>query len=224
MTSVPLRIAHRGMPRLARENTLTAFSLALEAGADAIELDVHCSADGIPVVHHDAVLSDGTPIASLSAEQIATRTADPANGVPTLAETCRLVGHRAVLFVEIKARGIEAEVLGVLDDFEGDAAVHSFDHDLVARVHAIDPTRRVGVLLDEGTTWSPADVITLMRRTEALDVWPHHSLVTEELVQAVHSANGRVLAWTVNDRALADRLVRDGVDGLCGDDVRVLPH
>lgn len=212
------------MPRLARENTLRSFTLALDAGADAIELDVHCSADGVPVVHHDAAFPDGTPVASLTADQLARRDATAETGVPTLAATCSLVGHRATLLVEIKAPAIEAQVLAVLNDHEGDAAVHSFDHDLIARVHALDPTMRVGVLLDEGTIWSAAAVHALMQRTEALDVWPHHSLVTAELVQAVHYANGRVLAWTVNELDLAERLARAGVDGLCSDDVRLLPR
>src|SRR5690349_17048621 len=59
----PLHIAHRGMPRLARENTLPSFALALEAGADGLELDVHATRDGVVVVHHDAVLSGGLAIA-----------------------------------------------------------------------------------------------------------------------------------------------------------------
>ena len=44
------------MPRLARENTLASFALALEAGADGIELDVHVSKDGVVVVNHDPTL------------------------------------------------------------------------------------------------------------------------------------------------------------------------
>src|SRR5437763_15808492 len=55
----PLRIAHRGMPRRERENTLPSFAAALAAGAQGIELDVHATADGVVVVHHDAVTREG---------------------------------------------------------------------------------------------------------------------------------------------------------------------
>ena len=55
MPDRPLRIAHRGMPRRLRENTLPSFAAALAAGADGIELDVHATSDGVVVVHHDAV-------------------------------------------------------------------------------------------------------------------------------------------------------------------------
>jgi glycerophosphoryl diester phosphodiesterase len=49
-------IAHRGASGRAPENTMRAFELALDEGADALELDVHVSADGVPVVIHDANL------------------------------------------------------------------------------------------------------------------------------------------------------------------------
>src|SRR5687767_7507148 len=49
----PEVIAHRGLPRMARENTLSSFALAIDAGADAIELDVHATREGVVVVHHD---------------------------------------------------------------------------------------------------------------------------------------------------------------------------
>ena len=51
------------MPRRERENTLPSFAAALAAGADGIELDVHCTADGVVVVHHDAFVDGGTEIA-----------------------------------------------------------------------------------------------------------------------------------------------------------------
>ncbi|CAG1769689.1 partial putative glycerophosphodiester phosphodiesterase 1, partial [uncultured bacterium] len=66
VTAVEL-IAHRGANREAPENTLAAFSAALEIGVEGIELDVHATADGIPVIHHDPVIGEGrTPIADLS--------------------------------------------------------------------------------------------------------------------------------------------------------------
>lgn len=73
-------IAHRGTPRERPENTIPSFLRALEHGADAIELDVHGTCDGVVVVHHDPVPRAassrpelaGRPIARLSAEELAT--------------------------------------------------------------------------------------------------------------------------------------------------------
>ncbi len=72
-------IAHRGASAAAAENTIEAFALAAELGADGVELDARRTADGQVVVHHDAHLPDGRVIVDLSAADL------PAH-VPTLAE------------------------------------------------------------------------------------------------------------------------------------------
>jgi glycerophosphoryl diester phosphodiesterase len=72
--SQPLVFAHRGGCALGPENTLAAFDRGIAAGADGLELDVRLSADGIAVVHHDAMLDRTTnmsgPIASVTVEQL----------------------------------------------------------------------------------------------------------------------------------------------------------
>jgi glycerophosphoryl diester phosphodiesterase len=70
----PLVFAHRGGCALGPENTLAAFDAGLAAGADGLELDVHLSADNIPVVHHDATLDRTTdctgPVAARTAAEL----------------------------------------------------------------------------------------------------------------------------------------------------------
>lgn len=212
----PLRIAHRGLSRLARENTLPAFALALEAGADGIELDVHATREGKVVVHHDPVLREGMVIAdeTLAAIRLATDAA-----VPTLEEVCELVAGRAELFVEIKGAGIEQQVLEVMRQYDGRFAIHSFDHALIGRLHRMDERVRLGVLFEDVTP----DVAALMNATGARDVWPHAPLITGALVETVHGAGGRVIAWTINAASETERLTALGVDGLCGDDIRLFP-
>ena len=213
----PSKVAHRGMPRLALENTLPSFALALDAGADGLELDVHATSDGVVVVHHDPTLRDGTVIADTIAADLLHRELAPGVTVPTLAELCLMVGGKAELFVEVKGEDIEAEVLAVLDGYEGAFAIHSFDHALVGRVHGLAPSVRLGVLF-EGEI---PDIPDLLGRTGARDVWPHWSLVTPELMAIAHGADARVIPWTVNGLAEAQHLAALGVDALCGDDVRV---
>jgi glycerophosphoryl diester phosphodiesterase len=206
------------MPRAARENTLPSFQLALDAGADGIELDVHCTADGVVVVHHDPTLRAGLAIASLTLAELRQHEAAPGIPIPTLAELCELVQGRAILFVEIKGARIEREVLAALEGYDGAAAIHSFDHALIARVARLEPTRRLGILYEE----SPVDLARAMATAGALDVWPHWPLASPTLIDVVHEAGGRVISWTVNDPSIAQRLAALGVDGLCGDDVRLL--
>lgn len=206
------------MPRLARENTLPSFELAIDAGADGLELDVHATADGVVVVHHDAELRSGESIAQLTLAQLAHFDAAPGVPIPTLTALCELVAGRATLFVEVKGAGIEGAVLDVLSGYEGSTAVHSFDHALIQRMASANPSMRLGILFEE----APREVARAMAATGALDVWPHWSLVTERLVSEVHDAGGRVIPWTVNDQARAEALTALGADALCGDDVRLL--
>jgi glycerophosphoryl diester phosphodiesterase len=206
------------MPRLERENTLASFRLALESGAQGIELDVHATEDGVVVVHHDAELASGKAIHLLTHRELLERAAGKVE-IPTLAEVCALVRGRAELFVEIKGGGIERQVELALEGYDGPVAIHSFDIALIERLAHSGTTFRLGVLPPEDGSLTVGDV---MRRTGALDVWPHFPLVDAALVAEVHAAGGRVIPWTVNDREEARRLAALGVDGICTDDVTML--
>lgn len=214
---MPLRIAHRGMPRRIRENTLPGFALAIESGADGLELDVHATRDGVVVVHHDPTLADGSAITALRHAELREREAAPGIPIPTLAEVCALAGTETMLFVEIKGAGIERAVTEVLAAHECDAAIHSFDHELIARLHRGGCRWPLGVLFEHPVR----DLGALMDHTGATDVWPHFPLVTPSLLRTVHARGGRVITWTVNDLGIARALADGGVDGLCGDDVTI---
>jgi glycerophosphoryl diester phosphodiesterase len=210
----PLRIAHRGMPRQARENTLASFALALAAGADGIELDVHATSDDVVVVHHDAELAGGAAIGRSSYAEIAEHTSN-GERIPTLRAVCALVKGRAELFVEIKGNGIENLVVRALEGYLGAVAIHSFDHALIRRLADGATPFRLGILLEEPVS----DARATMESVGALDLWPHHPLVTSTLVSDVHRLGGRVIPWTVNDARDVSRVTALGVDGICTDDV-----
>jgi glycerophosphoryl diester phosphodiesterase len=219
------RIGHRGAPRESPENTIPSFQRALELGADAIELDVHATADGVVVVHHDPKLgaiagpaARGRPIAGMSWAELSTIELAAGIGVPTLGQVLELAAGRAMVYVEIKGVGIERLVLETVRAARGACAVHSFDHAQIARARAIDPGIRRGILFDR----YPLDLEASMRDAGALDVWPKRTLIDRALVETAHASSGRVIAWTVNSAAHATRLLALGVDGICTDDLRVL--
>jgi glycerophosphoryl diester phosphodiesterase len=213
----PLRVAHRGMPHRTRENTLESFRAALDAGAQGIELDVHCTVDDIVIVHHDPTLRGGAALRSLSLDALRS---SGDHEIPTLTEVLALVGDRAEVFVEIKGRDIETQVLEVLADFGGTAAIHSFDHPVIRRIAEASTRWRLGLLSDEPV----ADVPALLEAHGARDYWPHDPLVTAALIDDVHAVHGRVIPWTVNDPARMQALAGMGVDAICTDDVSVLAH
>jgi len=213
------RIGHRGAPREFPENTLPSFERAIALGADAIELDVHVTADGVPIVHHDPATRAKRPLAEMSWEEAARAELAPGVYIPSLQQVLESVGQRALVYVELKGRGAEQASIDVIRRSGARCAVHSFDHDAIARASRLAPQLRYGILFDK----YPANVVQSMRDTLALDVWPQWELIDERLVRAVHYAGGRVIAWTVNSQSAATKLIGLGVDGLCGDDVRILP-
>ncbi len=218
-------IGHRGAPREFPENSLPAFERAIERGADAVELDVHSTADGIVVVHHDPTLAStvdavlrGMPIDGVSWSELQTVEVAPGVTIPTLAQVLDVVGSRAKTYVEIKGARIESLVIDSIRGHSAHCAIHSFDYEQIARAARLAPELRRGILLDDFKESIPA----LMKETQALDVWPAWRLIDDGLLETVHTAGGRVIAWTVNTAAVARKLGAAGVDGICTDDIRFL--
>lgn len=216
------RIGHRGAPREYPENTLPSFARAIELGADAVELDVHLTVDGVTVVHHDFHLGgdgalDRRPFSALTWAEVSRHAIAPGVCVPSLAQVLELVGTRATAYVELKGKDVEEAALATIRQSRSRCAVHGFDHLMIARAARIAPEIRRGILFDA----YPVDVARSMRDAAALDVWPQWELIDQPLVDRVHEAGGRVIAWTVNSTGAAEQLAALGVDGLCGDDVRV---
>ena len=75
------------------------------------------------------------------------------------------------------------------------------------------PDLPVGVL----QTSYPVDPIRPLRDADARDLWQHWELIDEALIDLVHAEGGKVIAWTVNDPRVAERLIHWGVDGICTD-------
>jgi glycerophosphoryl diester phosphodiesterase len=224
----PALIAHRGAPREHPENTLPSFGRAIELGADGIELDVHATRDGVVVVHHDTVPRAATPdrhlagrpIAELTFDELQTFSVAPGLPIPTLADVLALIGEAAFVYVELKGTGIEAPVIDVIVKSASRCAVHSFDHAAVARARTLAPALRRGLLFSR----RPADPAMAMRAAGALDAWPEWPLVDQSFVDSVRHIGGSVIAWTVNDAAAARHLASLGVDGICTDDLRLIPR
>jgi glycerophosphoryl diester phosphodiesterase len=211
----PSVIAHRGASGYEYENSRAAFRRAIMLDADGVELDIHATRDGGIVVHHDAEIPGLGSIAQLSlaeARQVRIRNGEQ---LPLLTEILELVGNRDV-WVEVKGLppSFDQQLLETLD--RGPAperyAVHSFDHRIVHRLGEARPELRRGILLSAYLR----DTVSVMRSAGATALWQEWQQVDQDLVNQVHDAGGTVIAWTVNELGDLDRMVRLGVDGLCG--------
>lgn len=219
-------IAHRGASRDHLENTLPAFQRALDLGADGVELDVHCTADGTVLVHHDAVLRGepadealaGRAIATLTTAEAASFRLPDGGAVPTLEDVSQLLRARATLYCELKGAGTAEPALKVLRRYGGPCAVHSFDHRMIAEAADFAPEIPRGVL----EVSRHVDPTHALASADARDLWQLAEHVDEPLVRAVHAAGGRVIAWTANSPDAVERLASCGVDALCTDDVALV--
>lgn len=212
----------------APENTFASFELALELGADAIELDVHLSRDGEVVVLHDERLERTTNGRGLLGEQTLAELRqleagswfEPRFGgqrIPILDEVLEWAGERAVLAIEIKNgpifyEGIEAKIVELLQRraMRERAVVISFDHQALRRVQELDPGVPTGALY----FGRPVDQPALAWSSGARLLAPHHSFVQPEYVKAAHAAGLRVMAWATSDPTELRRLIDAGVDAV----------
>ncbi len=105
-------IAHRGASKLERENTLKAFSKAIELGADGIELDVRKTVDNHLAVFHDSEIA-GKKICKLTLQEINQEAVKQNYQVPELEESLRLIAGKVKVQIEIKEEGFEREVAEV---------------------------------------------------------------------------------------------------------------
>lgn len=212
--SHPLVIAHRGASGRFLENSRAAFQASIDMGVDGIELDVHATADGTVVVHHDADVA-GRPIASLTDSDIPSITLDNGEPLPRLCEVLALVGTTRV-FVEVKelAPQWDRQLIDVLD--RGPApdgyAVHSFDHRVLARLGQLRPDLPRGILLCS----RPVDPTPLLAQTGATTVWQERQWVDAALVDQIHDKGATVIVWTVDDDEEIERMKQLEVDGVCG--------
>lgn len=229
-----LVFGHRGASAYAPMNTLPAFELAAQQGADGIELDVHRSSDGHAVIVHDFTVdatTDGSgpvaekTLAELKALDAGSWFGDAFKGVriPTLDEVFEAVGQRLLVNVEIKSQtpetdGVEQVVAEVIarHSMQRRVIVSSFNPLTLQRFRAAMPEVPIGFLHAPGI---PVDTEALMTRLglahEARH--PYHELIDAAYMDWARASGYRVNTWTVNDSARARVLGALGVDAIITD-------
>ncbi len=209
----PLRLAHRGDWRRAAENTIAALLAALEVPAcGGLEFDVRLSADGVPVLNHDATLErvHGRP------ERVDALTANALGdaGLPTLEAALAAVGRRPFLDIELKddpgRAAVEVIAAGRGPALER-AVVSSFDRGALDGVARLAPGWRRWLNSATLDATVVADAVALGCRGVAVD-WRSLDRGSVALARA---AGLEVAAYTVRRRATFDRLARLGVVAVC---------
>jgi glycerophosphoryl diester phosphodiesterase len=225
MPALPLVIAHAACKGHAPENTLAGIRAALDFGVDAIEIDVHCSSDRVPVLMHDATVDRTTnghgAVAQLTLAQLRTLDAGSrtfhgrfsGERIPTLAETFDLTRRRCLLIVEIKAEGIEREVLDVVGVSAESAMLWSFRPEVVARARELAPAIPCA-LLSPHLMGKPDGLFRKALELGQQAVSVHHTSIDSRLVRAAALRGLTVYAWTADEPKEQRRLSDAGVAGI----------
>jgi len=223
-------VAHRGyhdMNKEVWENTLSAFSRAIEAGF-AIECDLHYASDGVPVVFHDDDLQrvcnlPGEVRERTSAELGLLSVGGTRDKIPTLKQLLQLCDGKVPLVLELKGRegddeGFAESVLEVLEGYKGHVALMSFDHWLLKDLKSLESPYPVG-LTAEGN--KPE---TFFQHDEAMHlgldfISYFYGHLPNPFVTAQRQRGIPVITWTVRDEAArkhtfanADQMTFEGFD------------
>ena len=234
-----LNFGHRGASHDAPANTLAAFELAAQYGADGVELDVMLTADRQPVVIHDATVdatTDGTGrVADLTLAQIKALDAGSTfdqrfagERVPTLAEVLEAVGDRLLLNVELKGLGLKQDGLETLvadlivrHGLTSRVIVSSFNPLRLRRMRKIAPQIPLGFLHAPGVLgrWRWEWLMWGFRREAD---HPEHRQVTPNYMAWARRRRLRVNTWVVNSPERMAVLRDMGVDMIITDRPDVL--
>jgi len=218
-------IAHRGASAHRPENTLSAYALALEHGADMIEIDLHLTRDGAIVIAHDAELErlgGRGVIGDATLPEVRALDAGGGERVPTLEEVLDHFGARVPFNLELKQGesgpypGLVARTLALVRERGWmDRMLFSSFYDPVLReLRDLAPEARIGFLVSRRF---PARAMERARAVGAEALHPELPLATPERIAEAHEAGLRVHVFTVNEEGDMRRLLEAGVDACFSD-------
>ena len=207
-------IGHRGASGAEQENTVAAFRRAAAMGADAVELDVRRTSDGVLVVHHDAHVPAGA-IVQLRVGEL------PAH-VPTLAAALDAC-HGMWVNVEIKNDEREPD-FDPTDSIADETIAHllardederwlisSFRLATIDRCRALAPQIRTAWLVGR----TPTDAVAALTQRGHAALHPWVERLERATIDECHDAGIEVNTWTCDDPARMAELIDWGIDGIC---------
>jgi len=223
-------IAHRGYSEKYPENSLLAFSKAIEVGCDGIELDVHLSADNVPVIMHDEKVdrtSDGSGLVrSMTLTQLKRLKLAGGERIPTLEEYFDLVKTAGIITnIELKNNvfwyeGMEEQVYHLIYKYglQDKVILSSFNHYSILQCKKLDPKIPCGFL---NASW----MIDAGKYTEKYGVEYYHPRVqslTDEVIEELHGRGILINTYTVNEPKKMEWLIERNIHGIITNDPELL--
>ncbi|SDI93791.1 glycerophosphodiester phosphodiesterase [Paenibacillus naphthalenovorans] len=199
-------LAHRGYPQKFPENTIRGFRAALELGFTHVELDVHLTRDGVPVVIHDPSVNRTTNgqglVKSYTLQELRELDAGDGERIPTLEEALLFAKDRMIVDIELKQTGdfypgLEEAAVDVIrrTGMEKQVIVTSFDH------YAVERTRKLHNGLDLGLIIygaAPA-VFPYMKEWNIRYLSMKYVFLTQAYMEMCRAENVQLIVWTPDD-------------------------
>lgn len=215
-------VAHRGDPYRVRENTLDSLRSALRLGADAVEIDVRLTRDGVPVLLHDETLQrlweHDRPLRSLSADEVRGLTD---GAVPTLAEALAATdGSRVMLDLpgtsEVRVARRVVDVVRACG--AEDRVYYCADAAAMLAVRGADSSAEIALTWTTSAPARPALLEAVRPR------WLNYrfGLVDRALAERVHADGYLISVWTPDTRRSMRRLIDLGVDSITSNRIDML--
>lgn len=241
LTSIAQNVSvtgHRGASAYAPENTLASIQKALEIGVDRIEVDVATTKEGVVICLHDETLDrtcqmNGDP-RDFAWEELqivkankGKETKFPEETIASLEQAFELINGQCEFVIEIKNGhdhfpNIEEETVKLIRKFRAEkwALIHSFNDDVLFKIHESDPDIRLQKLFVFRTKHPPViqDFKHHKGRLEDYDFCEgfgvYRKFVKRKLIRDIHALNQKIHVWTVNDEKEMNKLIEWGVDGI----------
>lgn len=231
----PIILGHRGASAYAPENTLAAFNLAVEQGADGVELDAKLSSDGHVVVIHDPTVDRTTgargQVKDMTLDELKTLDAGSFfsdkykdEKIPTLEEVFEDIGKKTLINIELtnyatRSDHLVESVCMLVKRFglQKNVFFSSFLGSNISQSRSYLPSVPTGLL-------ALPDILGAWHRSfgfafgkyDALN--PNLKNATQQQIYFVHRLKRRIFVWTVNEEDDMRRLFKWGVDGIITDD------
>lgn len=224
-------IGHRGARPMVTENTLSAFKYAKEQGLKMVELDVTLTADKIPVVFHDETLkrmaNNPARIDELTFSELQKIQLPNDEHVPSFDEVVKLL-KELNLSVNVEIKPSKPEFAKITaqkawecikaNDFQDYVFFSSFEWSSLFELKKIAPNVKLGILVED---ISP-DWRETAKKLKPFSINYDAQMLTENLINEIHSLGYEVLAWTVNDIQIALALFDHGVFAIFSDNPKVM--
>ena len=232
-----LVIAHRGASAYAPENTIAAFELAIELGANALELDLRQTKDNVLVVLHDSNVDRTTNgeggVNDFTFSELQKLDAGSwfdiefsDQKIPSLQEVIDLLDDSIIIIIELKEGnetypGIEERVVELVkqNKIESQTILKSFDLNVLERLRNIDPAIPLlyvyavripwlGMIIDRAVTFDSVYDLDV----EYLQ--PHRFFLSKSFVDDAHAKGFKVISWGVNSAEAINESLEYEVDGI----------